>query len=125
MEARKVHAAHGWMWIKHGYWLFRKNPLLWVVLTAIGVVGLLGVAAIPVVGDPLATLLFPVLLAGFMFGCHALAQGEELELAHLFTGFQQHTQQLVRYVVLPITMSVVASILSVVGSGILIWGGSN
>lgn len=95
MEARKVHASHGWMWIKHGYWLFRKNPLLWMVLTAIGVIGMLGIAVIPVIGDPLATLLFPVLLAGFMFGCHALAKGEELELAHLFAGFQQHTQQLV------------------------------
>jgi uncharacterized membrane protein len=30
-----------------------------------------------------------------MFGCHALAQGEELELAHLFAGFQKHAQQLV------------------------------
>ena len=30
-----------------------------------------------------------------MFGCHALAQGEELELAHLFAGFQQHAQKLV------------------------------
>lgn len=95
MEARKVNAVNGWIWIKDGYWLFRKNPLLWMVLTAIGVIGIIGVAAIPVVGDPLATLLFPVLLAGYMFGCHALAQGEELELAHLFTGFQQHAQRLV------------------------------
>jgi len=30
-----------------------------------------------------------------MFGCHALAKGEELELAHLFAGFQQHAQKLV------------------------------
>lgn len=95
MEARKVSAMHGWMWIKQGYWLFRKNPLLWMVLTSIGVVGIFGISMIPVVGDPLSTLLFPVLLAGFMFGCHALAQGEELELAHLFGGFQKFTQQLV------------------------------
>ena len=95
MEARKVNALSGWVWIKQGYWLFRKNPLLWIVLTAIGVTGLLGIAIIPVVGDPLATLLFPVLLAGYMVGCHALAQGEELELAHLFAGFQQRAQQLV------------------------------
>ena len=95
MEARKVNAINGWMWIKQGYWLFRKNPLLWMALTAIGVIGMLGIAIIPVVGDPLATLLFPVLLAGFMFGCHALAQGEELELAHLFAGFQQNAHQLV------------------------------
>ena len=95
MEARKVPAMHGWMWIKQGYWLFKKNPLLWMVLTSIGVVGIFGISMIPVVGDPLSTLLFPVLLAGFMFGCHALAQGEELELAHLFGGFQKFTQQLV------------------------------
>lgn len=95
MEARKVPAMHGWLWIKQGYWLFRKNPLLWMVLASIGVVGLFGISLIPVVGDPLSTLLFPVLLAGFMFGCHALAQGEELELVHLFAGFQKHAQQLV------------------------------
>ena len=95
MEARKVNAINGWMWIKQGYWLFRKTPLLWISLTAIGVIGMLGIATIPVVGDPLATLLFPILLAGYMLGCHALAQGEELELAHLFAGFQQRAQQLV------------------------------
>jgi len=95
MEARKVHAMHGWMWIKHGFWLFKKNPLLWMVLTSIGVVGIFGISMIPVVGDPLSTLLFPSLLAGYMFGCHALAQGEELELAHLFSGFQQFAQKLV------------------------------
>ena len=95
MEARKVHAMHGWMWIKHGFWLFKKNPLLWMTLTSIGVVGIFGISTIPLVGDPLSTLLFPGLLSGFMFGCHALAQGEELELAHLFSGFQQHAQKLV------------------------------
>ena len=94
MEARKVKALHGWMWITHGYWLFKKSPLLWMVLTSIGVVGIFVVASIPVVGDPLSTLLFPVLLAGYMLGCHALAQGEELELVHLLAGFQ-HAQKLV------------------------------
>ena len=95
MEARKVNATHGWMWIKHGYWLFRKNPLLWMVLSAIGVVGIVGITMIPVIGDPLSTLLLPALLAGYMFGCHALAQGEELELAHLLAGFKRHAQKLV------------------------------
>ena len=95
MEARKVSAINGWLWIKQGYGLFRKSPLLWVSLTAIGIIGILILASIPVVGDPLATLLFPVLLAGYMLGCQALLQGEELELAHLFAGFQRSAQQLV------------------------------
>lgn len=95
MEARKVSAINGWLWIKQGYGLFRKSPLLWVSLTAIGMIGMLGLASVPVVGDPLATLLFPIVLAGYMLGCRALAQGEELELAHLFAGFRQQAQQLV------------------------------
>jgi uncharacterized membrane protein len=95
MEVRKVKAMHGWMWIRHGFWLFKKSPLLWMALTTIGMAGIIGLSAIPVLGDPLATLLFPVLFAGYMLGCHALAQGEELELAHLFSGFQQHAQKLV------------------------------
>ena len=95
MEARKVNAASGWLWLKQGYWLFKKSPVLWVVLVTIGLVGLIGLATIPVVGDPLATLLFPLLLAGFMLGCRALERDEELELAHLFAGFQHNTQQLV------------------------------
>lgn len=94
-EARKVKALHGWMWISHGWWLFKKSPLLWMVLAAIGFVGMFGIATIPVVGDPLSTLMFPALLAGYMLGCHALAQGEELELVHLFAGFQKHASRLV------------------------------
>lgn len=95
MEARKVNPANGLLWIKQGYWLFKKSPVLWVVLTVIGVMGLLSLTTIPVLGDPLATLLFPILLAGFMIGCRALELGEELELAHLFAGFQHNAPQLV------------------------------
>lgn len=95
MQARKVEAPHGWLWIKQGIVLFKKSPVLWVVLTAIATLAMIGLASIPVVGDPLASLLLPVLLAGFMLGCHALQQGEELELAHLFAGFRHHAQHLV------------------------------
>jgi uncharacterized membrane protein len=95
MEARKVEVAHGLLWIKQGYWLFKKSPVLWIVLTAIATMGLVSISVIPLVGDPLATLLFPVVLAGLMLGCRALELGEELELSHLFGGFQSHAPQLV------------------------------
>lgn len=95
MEAVKRPAVNGWEWIKLGFTLFRKAPLLWMILTSIGVVGLFAISLIPVIGDPLSTLLFPVLIAGFMYGCRAVEQKEELELAHLFAGFGQHTQHLV------------------------------
>lgn len=95
MEAQKLSAGHGWLWIKQGIYLFKKSPVLWVVLTLIGVVGMIAIASIPVVGDSLATLLFPVIFSGLLLGCHALEHDEELELAHLFAGFQHNTQQLI------------------------------
>lgn len=95
METRKVTALHGWQWIREGWTLFQKSPVLWVVLVVIGLTGLIALSAVPTVGEPLATLLFPALLAGYMQGCRALDRGEELELAHLFAGFRHHSQQLV------------------------------
>jgi hypothetical protein len=52
-------------------------------------------SAIPVIGDILSGLLMPAVVAGLMTGCQALEKDDELELAHLFNGFKQHTSQLV------------------------------
>lgn len=95
MEAKKLTVGCGWLWIKQGIYLFKKSPVLWVVLTFIGITSLIAIASIPVVGDPLATLLFPVIFSGLLRGCQALEHDEELELAHLFSGFHQRTQPLV------------------------------
>lgn len=95
MEPKHLKAGHGWGWIKQGYALFMKAPLLWIVILLICVVAAVAVSSVPVVGEPLLSLLMPVILVGLMTGCKALLQGEELELAHLFSGFQQRTTQLV------------------------------
>ena len=95
MEPQRLAANRGWAWIKQGYALFMKAPLLWVVVVLICFFAAAGLSAVPVVGEPLASLLLPVVLAGLMAGCRALERGEELELAHLFSGFQQRTSQLV------------------------------
>ena len=95
MEPQRLTAGHGWQWIKQGYALFMKAPLLWMVIVAICVVLAAALSTVPVVGEPLTSLLLPVVLVGLMAGCRALQQNEELELAHLFSGFQQHTAQLV------------------------------
>lgn len=95
MEVKHVAAAHGWLWLKQGYALFSKSPLLWMVLLMICFIGAAGVSLVPVVGQPLVSLLTPVIMAGLMSGCRTLEEGEELELAHLFSGFQNMTSQLV------------------------------
>lgn len=95
MEPLRLEAGHGWLWIKTGYALFMKAPLLWIVLLAICFVAAAGVSAVPVVGEPLVSLLMPVVIVGLMAGCYSLQQGDELELMHLFCGFVRHTSHLV------------------------------
>lgn len=95
MEVKQLPAAQGWAWIKQGYVLFMKAPLLWMTLLIICLVAAMALSAIPVLGEPLVSLLTPVILAGLMAGARAVQQGEELELAHLFSGFHTNTSQLV------------------------------
>ena len=95
MEPQRLPARQGWLWIKQGYALFIKAPLLWIVLLFICMVAVVVISSVPIVGQPLMSLLMPAILVGLMAGCRALSQGEELELAHLFSGFKQHTSQLV------------------------------
>ncbi len=95
MKVQRLQAGHGWQWLKQGYALFMKAPLLWVVLLMICFVAAVGLSAVPVVGEPLASLLVPVVLAGLMSGCQAVERGDELELPHLLNGFRRHTAHLV------------------------------
>jgi len=95
MEPRKLQMGHGWEWIKQGYALFMKAPLLWVILLMICMASAIALSNVPVVGEPLLSLLMPVVMAGLYTGCRALQQEEELELVHLFSGFHRHTSQLV------------------------------
>ncbi|MGC2164826.1 MAG: BPSS1780 family membrane protein [Gallionella sp.] len=95
MEVNRCNAVHGWIWVKQGYALFMKSPLLWIVLLLICLVAAVACSSVPVVGEPLVSLMMPVVLVGLMAGCRALQQDEELELAHLLSGFHLHTTRLV------------------------------
>jgi hypothetical protein len=92
---RQVRAGQGWRWVVEGFLLFRKAPLIWIVLcmilTGIG----LTLSLIPVAGEIVLYLASPVFAAGLMQGCRDLDAGGELELAHLFLGFRKDTRQLV------------------------------
>jgi len=95
MQALQVNADRGWAWIKHGATLFIKAPLLWGALLITLLVAALALSSIPFIGEAAVSLLTPVIMAGLMVGCRALDQNEELELAHLFSGFKRGTASLV------------------------------
>lgn len=95
MEIHQVPASHGWRWITEGFSLFRKNPVIWIALFIVYVlIGML-LSMIKVIGPIVFNLLAPVFVAGFMFGCRALDEEDELEINHLFAGFKHHTAQLI------------------------------
>ena len=91
---RKVQAGQGWRWVVEGFAIFRKSPLIWVVLcmilTGIG----LALSLVPVAGEIVLYLASPIFAAGLMQGCRDAEEGGELELAHLFHGFRKDTRQL-------------------------------
>lgn len=95
MEIRKVNAGQGWRWIVDGFGLFRKNPLIWIVLFVIYFLILMLFTIIPVVGPLIMSVLAPVFAAGFMLACRDLENGSELELRYLIAGFMHNTGQLV------------------------------
>ncbi len=116
-HARRVGIAYGWMWIKQGVWLFRRNPFLWMFLTSILVVGMFGIALFPILGALLPGLLYPAFFAGLMLGCHALAEEQPLELRHLISGFQSHGLPLLSLGALSTVINLIAGFLVIRAAG--------
>jgi len=119
ITAAKVDAGQGWQWIVAGFALFRKAPLIWIVLSIVLLVIAVVMGFIPLLGQLAFNLLSPVFLAGLMAGCRALEKDEELEIGHLFAGFQKNATPLVT-----IGGVYLVSQLLIIGVAMLIGGGT-
>ena len=95
MQVTQVDAKQGWLWIVHGFALFRKVPLGWIILCTTLLLIAATLSLIPMAGQFVFTLLSPVFLAGLMIGCRSLEQGGGLEFSHLFAGFRSNTASLI------------------------------
>jgi hypothetical protein len=82
MEVRTLPAMHGWMWVMHGFALFRTHPAVWLLTLLFYWLCLLVASVPPLVGPLVASALIPGLSAGFMVAC-AAAQKRELPLPTL------------------------------------------
>jgi uncharacterized membrane protein len=121
MEPQRLEAGRGWEWIKQGYKLFMKAPLLWVVILMICLAALIVLSMVPLIGQALATLLMPAIVVGVMAGCRALHNGEELELPHLVVGFHKHTSPLITLGgITLIAQYLILGVMMLVGGGTLV-----
>jgi hypothetical protein len=94
-NGQRVGVGRGVAWIAEGFALFRKSPGTWIGTMLLFIFGSMIFAMIPIIGSLGINLLMPVFIAGFMIGCHALEEGEPLQVAHLFAGFKKNVGQLI------------------------------
>lgn len=119
--SRKVSAANGWVWVKRGWQIFKTSPAIWVVLILAYMLLMFILSKVPLIGPFLMIILSPLFSAGYLVGCRAIDRGDELEISHLFAGFQKNAPQLVTLggIHLVATMIIVALMVAVGGDATL------
>lgn len=95
LTIKQLPAGSALNWVTRGFYLFKANPAMWIILQVIYLAIMIPVSLMPVIGSVVSTLLAPVFAAGMMGGCQALTRNQELEINHLFEGFKHNTSQLV------------------------------
>ena len=117
-NSRVVPPGNAFDWLQQGWALFAANPGLWIGLTIVLLVIVLGVQIVPLVGTLAAHLLMPVLGAGMLLVCRKIDEEERVQIDDLFAGFKQNAGPLVMVGVLyMVAMFAIVVIVVVVGGG--------
>lgn len=92
--AKSLSAGRGLSWFAEGFEIFKLDPWVWIlnVILFFVILGLLNM--IPLVSI-LSSLLAPVFVAGLILGCRDLDEGNELNVSHVFAGFQNRAGALI------------------------------
>lgn len=93
-EGVVVPASHGWLWLKLGFVLFKRQPGAWIAIVLVWALLSVLLQIIPFIGAIASMLITPIFTAGFMLGTHALDADEPLTVGHLFAGFKTNAGQL-------------------------------
>ncbi len=81
MKLNSVTANEGYTWIKQGIWLFKQNPLGFLMLVFLYVFIAQLAVMVPVIGVFAVLLLTPTLAVGFMTACRQAIQKERISPA--------------------------------------------
>ena len=117
-KSRAVAAGNAFEWLKQGWALFVANPGMWIVLTIILIVLMVGLTIIPLIGALAANLLTPVLAAGLMRACQRVENDDALDVGDLLSGFRYNTNNLIMVgVAFLISMLLIFVIVVALGGG--------
>ncbi|KAF1041593.1 MAG: hypothetical protein GAK35_03206 [Herbaspirillum frisingense] len=84
----KIPAKTGWLWVKQGFALFRKQPAEMSTLFLSYMFLMLALGIIPVLGQMLPLILIPVFAMSFMQACAQVEKGERVYPNLLLVGFR-------------------------------------
>ena len=117
MQARRLTAQEGILWLYAGLRIYRANPPLMITLTFSYLFMMLGISMIPVVGTIAANLGLPFLVVMVANGCRAIDEGHSrpLPASVLIDGLAHHRPALLTLGGINLVGSVIALI---VGRGI-------
>lgn len=110
-EPQSVPAGRGVGWITDGFGLFKMAPGIWIANIVIFFIIVMVLSFIPIV-SLVINLFMPVFTAGFMLGCRDLEEGNDLQISHLFAGFQNRTGALVAVGALYLVMIIIVMLVA-------------
>ncbi|BAL22931.1 BPSS1780 family membrane protein [Azoarcus sp. KH32C] len=117
MDARQLPSQRGFAWLSEGFKLWRRNPALLTFVSFGYLLTLLLVSIVPFIGQPIASLLMPVLSLGVLNTCLAIDKGRKAGPDVLFSGFQQNLPALVMIGAIYLVASVLVLGITIVADG--------
>ena len=88
MQLKQAAARDGYLWIRQGLWLFKKNPLVFFMLIFLYIFIAQFLILVPVFGVFIVLLLTPALTVGFMTACQMVIRGERVSPAVYLAGLR-------------------------------------
>lgn len=92
METQGFTLKDGRQWFFDGWKLFTKSPLLLFLGAVIWMLLEVTLAFLPVIGEIVDGLLFPVLYGGFLFGIREVDEQRKIKFKHFFQGFTDQSK---------------------------------
>ncbi|RZJ07301.1 MAG: hypothetical protein EOP39_16760 [Rubrivivax sp.] len=118
LHLQKVPAGNGRLWIRHGFRVFKREPLAFLGLMGLSVVALLVLAALPFIGPALGLMAIPVGSLGFMLATHLVLQKKRPTAAVFVAPLRLTRERRNHQLMLGASFALIASIILALANGI-------
>ncbi|CAG9175033.1 hypothetical protein LMG23992_02848 [Cupriavidus laharis] len=96
MQLLEVPAKEGYVWFRQGIWLFRKNPLAFLMLLFIYLIAAQLAIVVPLIGIIALLVVTPGLSVGVMTACREVIQNKRVLPTVLLAGFRTNGKEATR-----------------------------